>query len=140
MDDVLAKEVEITEANSFTVLHFGYMCEKRRSSAGNPFGPDMPACLEFTVKVASDETAKSLLERMQQAETFPYSFIFNTSSGRQAVTVAYGYVIELEELYDNTPKAEGEQEQMLVRAKILLSNLVFAGKDNKSVKLIITND
>lgn len=140
MDDVITRDVNITEANSFTVLHFGYGCEKRRSSAGNPFGPDMPAYLNFTIKVASDATAKSLLERMQQAETFPYSFIFSTSSGQQAVTVANAYIVELEELYDNAPKADGEEEQMLIHAKLLLSNIVFAGTDGKEVKLTITND
>ena len=107
LDDVLSNNVTVNTGNSFTLQHFDYKCERARSGAGNPFGTETPSYLHFTVKVADNVTGSEFLERMRQAETFSYSFLFNTD---QAYTiVAYGYMVELEEIHDSVLLENGEE-------------------------------
>ena len=139
MGDVLAEGAKLSDFKSYTVLQYDYKCGRRRSVAGNPFGPEMSSYLNFTIKAASDGTGKEFLERMQQAETFPYSFLFNVGNANKAVVVAFGYIVDVEEIFNSAPDGS-EDEQMLIKCRVLLSNIVFAGNEKKKLKLTITND
>lgn|GEM_PF-659635 len=159
LQDVLIGGGDIPIKSALTVQHFAYKCERHRASRGNPYGPTTQSFLDFSVKVATKNTAKALLERMNDPETFAYSFLFNTTFGTdgklsdyQGVLVAHGYLVDLEESFESTNRKAGEaaatdNEQMLIKARILLSKIVYgyyegSGTSTKAkrLNLIITND
>lgn len=138
LEDVLTKTVTVTQDNSYTLQHFDYKCERQRGHVGNPFGTDTPSMLHFTLRVADNDPEKELLDRMQQAETFSYSFIFDM--GGKLTIVAYGYIVEMEEVHASIPVEKGVEEQMLINCTLLLSHLLYEGSDGKTLKLTISND
>ena len=137
LDDISEDGVTVWQDNCFTVQQFTYQCERRRNQSGVPYGPTLPAFLDFTVRVASGESGKVFYSRMNSREPFPYSFLFNASfndmrrlANCEDSMVVKGYIIDVEEVFD---------EHMLIHGKLLLCNLAYLGQE-RTLKLIITND
>ena len=157
-NDVLAPDAKISLDKALTVQHLTYGCSKKRTSAGNPYGATLPSFLEFTVRILKEKAGKVFLERMAEPETHPYSFVFynKDSEGNlveNGIIVASGYAVSLEESTrtvttieqvngddGNKKDVPKDDEQLHLTVKIMLSNLVFKGKDGKNLSLIITND
>lgn len=146
VEDITEQGIQVRQGNCFTVQHFSYECRRRRNDAGTPYGPTLPAYLDFTVKVAYGDSGKVFFDRMQRTETFPYSFLFNASfngmrrlSECEDAMVATGYIVDLEEFYESAPTSDGSAEQMLIRARLLISNLAYLGRE-RTLDLTITND
>ena len=77
---------------------------------------------------------------------FPYSFLFNATfnasrrlSECQDAMVVTGYVVDVEETYESALSEDGEAEQMLINAKILMSNIKYLGRE-RNLQLTMTND
>ena len=146
VEDIMEQGVSVWQGNCFTVQHFSYTCSRRRNDAGVPYGPTVPSFLDFTVKVASDNNGRVFVDRMRKDETFPYSFLFNASfnekqhfSECEDAMVATGYVIDVEECYDTELNGEQSSEQMLIRVRLLLSNIAYLGEE-RTLRLMITKD
>ena len=146
VDDITEQGVSVMQENCFTVQHFSYACSRRRNQAGVPYGPTVPSYLDFTVKVTSDNNGKVFMDRMRQNKTFPYSFLFNARfndmrylSEYEDAMVATGYIVDVEESYDNTPREKGSSDQILIRARLLLSNITYLGYE-RELELMITKD
>ena len=146
VEDITEQGVNVWQDNCFTVQHFSYDCHRLRNDKGTPYGSTLPSFLDFTVKVASNNNGKVFFERIQQDKTFPYSFLFNASfnnmrrlSECQDAMVVKGYIVGVEEAFGLASAEDGAQEQMLIRARLLISRIVYVGRDN-SLDLIITND
>ena len=146
MNDITEEGVSVWQNNCFTVQHFSYNCNRQRNDLGIPYGPTLPSYLDFTVRIADNDSAKLFFERMGISSTFPYSFLFNANfSGQRRLSdcedamVAQGYLIELDEAYDNSADSDGAREQMLIRGRLLLSHIRYVGREN-ILKLIITHD
>ena len=138
LHDVFSEKVIPTAENTFTLQHFDYKCERLRGSVGNPFGTNTPSLLHFTVRAAENDPGKELLNRMKQAETYSFSFIFDM--GGKLTIVAYGYIVEMEEVHNSVPVGEEVEEQMLINCTLLLSRLIYEGSDGKTLELTISND
>ena len=146
MEDVTEQGVSIVQNNSFTVQHFSYGCTRKRDHAGVPYGPTVPSYLDFSVRVTADDSAKQFFERMYSRDAFPFSFLFNASFNEnrrltecQDALVARGYLIEVEETCDTSGQDAAASGQMLIKGRLLLSQLIYAGSD-KNLTLTITND
>lgn len=146
MDDISEQDVNVSQNNGYTVQHFSYELSRDRDSKGVPFGETSPSFLDFTVRIATKDSAKVFFERMSITETFPYSFLFNASfngvrrlSDCEDAMVATGYVIDVEEIYEDAAPGNQDARQMLVHVKLLVSNLVYLGQD-KVLKVTVTND
>ena len=144
-EDVSEQGVSVWQGNCHTVQHFTYECRRHRNDSGIPYGDTLPAYLNFTIRLADGESGKVFYERMLSHDPFPYSFLFNASfndmrrlSDCEDAMVASGYIIDLEENYDK-PQEPGSGEQLLLKGKILLSNIAYLGRE-RVLKLIITND
>lgn len=145
-ENIAEKGVNVMQSNCFTVQHFSYVCRRSRNDSGLPYGPTNTSYMDFTVRVASEDSGKMFFEHMKANETFSYSFLFNASfnglrrlSECQDALVASGYIIDLEEMYDKTPLESGMAEQMLIKVRLLLSNIAYLGKE-RVLDLKITND
>ena len=53
--------------------------------------------------------------------------------------VATGYVVDVEEIYENAAPGSQDTRQMLVHVKLLVSNLAYLGRE-KVLKVTVTND
>lgn len=146
VEDIMEQGISVWQGNCFTVQHFSYSCSRRRNNAGAPYGTTLPSYLDFTVKVASDNNGKVFVDRMRLDETFPYSFLFNARFNEKSrlsefedAMVATGYVVDVEECYDTEQNAEQSAEQMLIRVRLLLSNIAYLGEE-RTLRLMITKD
>ena len=146
MEDISEQGASVLQGNCFTVQHFSYECRRGRDGNGMPYGATLTSYLDFTVKVLSANSGKLFFKRMSLDGTFPYSFLFNAvfnAGGRlsdsEDALVATGYLVDVEEFYGKVSSDDGADEQMLIHARLLLSNLAYLGRD-KMLKLKITND
>lgn len=144
-EDITEQGVNVYQNNCFTVQHFTYECRRRRNDEGIPYGSTLPSFLDFKVKVAPGDNGKVFLERLKQSETFPYSFLFNADfnsmrlSACEDALVATGYIVNVEESYESVPQEDGSADQMLIHARLLLTNIAYAGSE-RTLYLTITND
>ena len=146
LDDITEDGVSVWQDNSFTVQHFSYECRRERNGFGIPYGDTLPAYLDFTVRIANGDSGKLFYQRMHPYGSFPFSFLFNASfnelrriSACDDAMVATGYLIGLEETYESRASENGEAEQMLLHARLLLCNIAYLGRE-RVLKLTVTND
>lgn len=148
---ILQDFADITSANKdqcFTVQHLSYRCERERNLQGTPFGLTQPSFMTVTFRAAKDDTAQELMERMMQQEPFPFSILFDPVFNEDKKLTSYAdammvraYPVSVEEFKNVIPaKADSpEEEQMLIRARLLLCKIVILGL-NKNLPLIISAD
>ncbi len=144
--DMTEQGVNIWQTNCFTVQHFSYFCNRARNLDGKPYGPTVPAYLDFTVRISAGDSCRIFYERLLVRTAFPFSFLFNASfnemrklSACDDALVARGYLIDVQETFETLKTEDGSQEQMLLHGRLLLSNISYPGRE-KVLKLIITND
>ena len=96
------------------------------------------------IKIDAERGCKRFYERMDSNNNAPFSFIFNASFNNTGYLnyyedglVTYGYVVEAEEFTTDTDPEQ--PEQLMLRIKLLLCNIVFVGKSYPR-ELIITQD
>lgn len=146
VEDITETGVNLTPSNSFTVQEFHYDYGRRRDAMGRPYGPTESAYMDFTVRVSSDASAKVFFERMKENDPYAYSILFDVyfknmsqMSNYEDAMVARGYLVEVEEMFDKTPQANLMVGQMLIHAKLLLTNITYVGVES-NLKLQIVTD
>lgn len=134
----------VMQSQCFTVQDYHYHIYRERDGQGNPFGGILSEYLEFSLIIGDQDSCKFFYQVMDYNENTPVSIIFNATfspNGRltdyEDGLITYGYVISVEEMCDNND--DSGQEQILLRAKMLLSNMHFLG-NNIIHHLEITKD
>ncbi|MBO4341067.1 MAG: hypothetical protein J5835_06535 [Bacteroidales bacterium] len=139
-------QTTINESECLTVQHFSYTCRRRRNDAGLPYGSTLPSYLDFTIKVTSNNNGKGLLNHMSKNEPFQYSFIFNATftdnvlSKYEDLLLATGYIVDVEETYENFVLTDKTVNQTLIHARLLLCNITYVGNGDIASYLNVTND
>ena len=143
-EDLLENGGSALQSGCYTVQDYHYHCYRNRDKVGNAYGPILSDYLEFTIRADAERGTRRFYQRMNDRDNAPFSFIFNASfsptgrlNGFDDGMVTYGYVIDIEEFADDTDIEESDQ--LLVRVKLLLSNIVYVGHDSPR-RLIITHD
>ena len=151
LKDVSESGVSISLSDCFTVQHYSYECQCKRDRTGMPYGPTLPAYLDFTLKVGNDTSGKEIITRLKNNAVYAYSFLFNATftnltATRKVLTAfgdalaAKGYVIDVQESYCNIKKGDVLEEQILISCKVLLSRITYVGANKTLLDSIITND
>ena len=144
--DITEDKVVVKQADCLTLQHFSYQCGRKRTSSGIPYGPTTPSFLDFTIRVTAKGQGKVYFERAGLNMPFKYTFLFDAkfdTTGAKKLSeygdamVITGYIIEMEEFFDE-PQNENSDEQSLLRCRLLLCNIIYLG--TKPVKLTITED
>ena len=144
--DITESKVVVKQADCLTLQHFSYQCGRKRTASGIPYGPTVPSYLNFTIRITDKEQEKGFLERAGLNEPFRYSFLFNATfdtsrhkklSDYEDAMVVTGYIVEMEEFYDE-PQVGSTDEQSLLRCCLLLCNISYLGSN--PVTLTITED
>jgi len=136
--------LSVSRSLCFTVQDYHYHCFRERDKKGNPFGGIRSDFLEFSIVADNLNRCKDFYQCMDKIQTMPFSFIFNADFGPtgrlfdfEDGLITYGYVIDITETCDNAE--EGNDKQLLIHVKVLLSNMVFFGF-NTVHELEITKD
>lgn len=141
--DICEINAGISRNNCATVQHFNYESKRFRSVDNDMnYHAEEPSVLDFTIRLNAPDTGKQLLSQIQRLETFAYSFIFNATFNAtnslvsfDDAMVAHGNIIDIEEVL-STSKSDGQQEQMLMHVKVLLSAVTYIGKkDNRRLSV-----
>jgi len=124
--------LSVNRSLCFTVQDYHYHCYRERDKKGNPFGGIRSGLLDFSVLADNLDRCKDFYQCMDKMETMPFSFIFNASFGPtgrlsdfEDGLITNGYVVEVDEMSDNAE--DGNDKQLLIHVKVLLSNMLFFG-------------
>lgn len=144
IDDVFEAAVPAHRSSCITLQQFDYSCGRTRDELGMPYNDTGSIVLQFTIKAAdSDGNGRVFYERLRSVDSYSYSFVFNATfdsdkrlSGYEDAMTAEGYVVEVEEIYSSS-FATGSEEQMLMKVKLIVREITYAGKNNN--KKLATN-
>ena len=126
----------VAKEQCYTVEHFAYGCSRKRNDAGFPYGATTPSELVFTIKLETPNSGKEFYQRIKENELFCYTFLFNAEfsaygrlSSFDSALIAKGYMVDIEEYYNNEEGADHFTSQILIKATLLLSSITFKGLD-----------
>lgn len=144
--DISEQGIVVRQPDCLTLQHFNYQCSRRRTDDGIPYGPTVPSYIDFTVRVTDKAQGKAFFERVGLNKSFRYSFLFNASfaskkklSDYEDAMVITGYLVEMEEFYDQPRNPEEYSEQLLLHCRLLLCSIDYQGSKD-SLTLTITED
>ncbi|MBQ8989688.1 MAG: hypothetical protein IJ067_08350 [Prevotella sp.] len=128
-------KLNVTKDLCFTVQHFDYRVERNRDKAGMPYGQHLTTILNYTVKLTAPEDSRVYYRLLTEDHPQAYSFLFNATysqvgrlSAFDDALVVMGHVVDVEDNYDSAP--EGDlSEQMLIHVKLLVTKIVYKGRD-----------
>ena len=129
------QENAFQRANGMAVQQFAYQCALQRDSAGTVLGRPENVVFDFTVCVMQAEQ-NIFYEKLMEKATERFTFIFNAKFENDKLKdfdnaiMAEGYIVNIEEYGSN------DNEQAMMRVKLLASELTYLHKNND--KLILT--
>ena len=132
----------VSQEKCLTLQHFDYKCQRSRNEEGIPYGSTVSVTLNCTIRTTCD--LQVYYDRLKSNSPYTYTFVFNAIFDTQKCLSDYedamivsGYIIDIEENFDSATNENGEDEQMLINIKILLSNITYVGKNsNKTLSII----
>lgn len=134
----------VSQDNCMTVQHFDYRCCRSRNDSGIPYGPTVSVIMNISVKSLSNTGNKIFYERLKSNLQSPFTVIFNATfddyrklSYYEDAMIVSGYVVDVEEAFDSSLGTNGETEQMLLQASLLLCSITYVGKNSNRTLSII---
>lgn len=131
MADLSELGMSVTRNQCMTVDSFTYRCARKRDSDGRTYGASEPATLSFCVRINAAEQAKPLYKQLTTKEHGFLSFIFNATfsdtkrlSGYDDAMAVEGYIVDIQECF-NSAALSGENEQILLRAHMLVRSIIY---------------
>lgn len=121
--------------NGMAVQQFAYRCALQRDSAGTVLGRPENVVIDFSVCVMHAKQ-NIFYEKLMDNATEKFTFIFNAKFENDKfkdfdnAIMAEGYIVNVEEYGSN------DNEQAMMRVKLLASELTYLHKNND--KLILT--
>lgn len=138
-EDFLDNPRNVLKENCLTIQRFDYVCEHKRNSSGEVYGPTEPVILKFTVRVNSPRHAKVFYSDLLSNIYSNYSFLFNATFNANQRMDAYedamivnGYVVSVEETYSSSKNMTGEDEQILLDVTILARSVTYMGREEQN--------
>lgn len=132
----------VAQHKCLTLQHFDYKCQRPRNEAGEPYGATVSVTLNCTLRSTDD--IRVFYDRLKSNAVFSYTCVFNAVfdaqknlSDYEDAMIVTGYVIDVEEEFDSASGEKGDNEQMLVHVKILLSSITYVGRNNNKTLSII---
>jgi len=147
LGNMIEEDAVIDKKHCLTVQHFAYGCSRNRNKAGQPYGATVSSTLTFTLRLMEPADGKVFYKYLKGNEPLNFSIVFNASFNEQKhlanyydAMVVQGYVIDIEDIYDSTPKKQ-HAEQAVITVEVLLSKIIFKGKEiNRDLIINKTNE
>ncbi len=144
LEDFTEGNPPVYQSKCLTVQEFNYNLRRSRDDFGVPYGPTVSVIMNFAVRIIRPEDGKAFYKRMSDFTPHSYTFFFNAAfntdrqlSDYEDAMVANGHIIDLEQVYNDKPLADGTTEQMLLKVKLLLTDITFEGTfSDKKLEII----
>lgn len=128
------------------VLQYSYDSVRGRDQKGFPTGDSSSLILKLKIRNFTHTLSRHFLIAIGKNRPYDYNFLFNATFDDNKVLKGYdnkmqarGYVVDIEETFDNYQSEGGADGQKIMTVELLLSRLTFTGENNNSV-LTISND
>ena len=125
----------VIQSKCLTVQDYHYHCYRERNEKGEPYGGFLSEYLTFSIILSDPYASKYFYQCMDRNEYLPFSFIFNASfndnerlKNYDDALIVYGCVTNVEEKFWDGDA--GGEEQLLLHVKMLLSSMIFVGKES----------
>ena len=145
-EDYTAENSAPQRRDCYSVQQYRYDCRYPVDDNGRVTGQTRGVTLEMTVKILSPEQSKTFYKRLQSRESFSYTIFYNPvfdSSARLSkfddCMLFQGYVVDIEEDFDTTPNSGGIDTQMLMKVRLLLTEIRFRSRNGQDMDLPISS-
>ena len=124
-------------ANGRAVQQFAYRCARQQDKAGTVCGEPQNVVIDFTICVMQ-ATQNVYYEKLLDQSAERFSFLFNAEYENDKLKdynnaiMIEGYIVDVEECGSN------ENEQAMIRVKILASELTYLHKNNDQLTITIS--
>lgn len=130
---------QIKANDLLTVQHFSFHMERSRDEAGVPYDPVLATFMVFTVRFPNDglkDFYTYMKDNGEQSFSFIWSPEFDTSSNGSSAgclnnfggaILVNGHIVDIDETLE-FPTGGGENKQLQLNVKLLVSNISFAGE------------
>lgn len=144
MADISESGTTVTRDQCMTVEHFNYRCARKRDRDGRTYGANDPVELSFCVRINAAEQAQPLYRLLVAEDKGILSFLFNaTFSSTQRLSeydeaiAVEGYVVDIQEDFQTAVLSIQEEEQITLRARMLVRSINYVGKDEQKTLCFI---
>lgn len=138
--------MNIHQEDVSTVQTYHYDFKKGRNKMGVPVSDPSMAYLEIELRNNSQKITRHFLKELKHNTPYDYSLLFNITFDEnrrlkeyENIIEARGYVVELEESFDNYSGEESKKGQTILTVKLLLTKLSFTNNFTDS-SILISND
>ncbi len=135
---------QVAQEKCLTVQHFDYKCQRCRNEEGIPYGSTVSVILNCTIRTVNN--LQGFYDNLKSNNPFTYTFVFNAVfdpqkklSDYEDAMIVVGHIIDIDETFDSSTKANGESDQIFCNIKLLLSSITYVGKSSNKKLSIITN-
>ena len=137
--NIIDNPQSILKEQCFTVQKFDYSCVYKRTEKGDIYGAMNPVVMTFTVRVGDELDALKFIKALAENELTSLSFFFDATfdtnlrlKDYKEGMVMVGHVVGVEENYSTEKDQSGEDQQMLLNVKLLISMVTYLGAENSS--------
>ena len=138
-ENFLENPKNVMKQHCMRIQHFNYVCEHKRNTAGEVYGPTEPVIMKFTVRVNSPVHARVFYKNLMTNGHFHYSFLFNATfddfqrlADYEDGMVIDGYVTSVEEEFNTNTSSVGESEQIQLNIEILTRSVIYLSSRGQS--------
>lgn len=144
MSDLSQSGTSVTRDACMSVEDFRYSCARKRDWDGKMYGSTEPVMLSFSVRINAADQAQPFYAQLASEESSVLSFMFNAtfsntkrlSTYDEAIAVD-GYIVDVEEDYHSAALSEQTEEQMILRARMLVRSINYLAEGgNKTLTFI----
>ncbi len=143
VDTLDDKDIHVYASQCHTVQRFAYTFEHHCNSWGIPFDSTKNTVITTQIKVIGVEESRCFTDYLSGVDCHSFTFFFNATFDNKNNNKLYSYedamrvkgmVVDVN--YDFDSVAEGNDQQMLVTVKILVSAVTYLGSSsNKTLQI-----
>jgi len=130
----------ISRDSAITVQSYDYTMAREIDSYGMASGACSGSYLSLQVRVGTKEDIDWFYERLTKPDPNFFSLVFSPEyddsgilSSSVGSLVVEGYIVDVEEIYDRNLSDSNDALQMLLNARVLVSNLRYDGENSNNL-------
>ena len=142
-EDITMVKDGITKDKCYVVQHYSYDSQRDRVGVRMMSGTEDSSYITLVIRIANSGTGRQFYQQMTETAPFVYSILFNAtfnSSNRlldfDDAMMVKGYIVDIEEHINTGNLQQGDDTQVLMKVKLLLSTITYLGSEH-NIELVI---
>lgn len=136
-EDITMVKESVTKDKCFVVQHFSYDSQRDRVGVRMMSGTEDSSYINLVIRIANVGTARLFYQQMNESAPFVYSILFNASFNANDRLLDFddammvkGYIVDIEETINTGNLKQGDDTQVLMKVKLLLSTITYLGSEH----------